>query len=50
VAVNAHLGNIAFKLGRKLYWDADAEEFPGDEEANALLTVDRREPWSLPRF
>jgi len=30
------LGVIAFKLRRKLAWDAQQEQFPGDPEANDL--------------
>ena len=40
-----HLGNIAFKLGRKLAWDAQQEQFPGDSEANKLLSKEYRRPW-----
>lgn len=43
-----HLGNIAYKLGRKLTWDAEKETFPNDPEANALLTREYRKGWELP--
>ena len=33
-----HLGNIAHRVGRKLTFDAATESFPGDAEANALLS------------
>jgi len=39
------LGVIAFKLRRKLAWDAQQERFPGDAEANQLLTKEYRKPW-----
>ena len=42
-----HLGNIAFKTGRKLKWDAAREEFPGDAEATKLLGREARKPWNL---
>ena len=32
-----HLGNISYKLGRKLEWDVDSETFKNDPEANAPL-------------
>jgi predicted dehydrogenase len=48
-AVTAHLGNIAFKTGRRLTWDDAAGTFPGDAEANALLQPTYRSPWSVPR-
>jgi hypothetical protein len=39
------LGVIAFKLRRKLAWDAQQEQFLGDAEANQLLTKEYRKPW-----
>jgi predicted dehydrogenase len=40
---------IAVKLGRKLRWDPQAEQFPGDAEANRLLASrPPRGPWKLP--
>ena len=41
------LGAISLKLGRKLTWDAPQEQFPGDAEANKLLTKEYRKPWSV---
>ncbi|HKW97622.1 MAG TPA: Gfo/Idh/MocA family oxidoreductase [Bryobacteraceae bacterium] len=43
----AHLGNIAFKTGKKLHWDADTEEFRDDGEASRLLARPARKPWDL---
>jgi predicted dehydrogenase len=43
-----HLANIAFRTGRQLRFDPDTETFPGDEEANRLLTRTYREPFVLP--
>jgi predicted dehydrogenase len=40
-----HVANIAFKLGRKLRWNRDDEQFPNDPEANKLLTKQYRKPW-----
>ncbi len=37
-----HLGNISMKLGRPLTWDPVTETFPGDAEANALLSREQR--------
>ncbi len=42
-----HLGNIAFRLGRKLNWDPVAERFIGDNEANRWLDRPYRAPWHL---
>ncbi len=49
VARTCHLGNVAFKTGRRLYWDADKSCFRGDEEANRYLSPLYRKPWVLPR-
>ena len=43
----AHLANIAFKLGRRLEWDAEAERFVGCDEANALLHYAYRPGYAL---
>ena len=43
-----HLANIAFRTGRKLTFDPAAETFPGDAEANSLLTRKYREPFVVP--
>jgi predicted dehydrogenase len=44
----AHLGNIAFKTGKRLMWDAAKEAFIGDEkEASTLLGRQARKPWDL---
>ncbi len=44
-----HLGNIAYRLGRKLVWDAEAETFKDDAEANALLAREPRKGFELPK-
>jgi predicted dehydrogenase len=41
-----HLGVIALRLGRKLAWDPEREEFPGDPEANQQLNREMRKPWT----
>lgn len=43
----AHLGNIAFKTGRRLTWDAAKEQFVNDAAANQLLSRKARKPWDL---
>ena len=43
-----HLGQIAIRLGRPLKWDPVQERFPGDDEANKMLSRARgRAPWTL---
>ena len=43
----AHLANIAYKLGRRLEWDADAERFTNCDEANKLLHYAYRDGYAL---
>lgn len=43
-----HLGNIALKTGKRLYWDAAKSKFTGDEDANSFLIPKYRAPWKLP--
>lgn len=43
-----HLVNICRQLGRRLQWDPRAETFPGDDEANRLLSRPRRKGYELP--
>ena len=45
-----HLGNIAYKVGRKLTWDAATESFPNDAEANAHLSREPRKGYELPKI
>ncbi len=42
-----HLGNIAYKIGRKLVWDARKEDIVNDAEASKLLGRKARKPWDL---
>ena len=41
------LGEIAMRLGRKLKWDPDTEQFVGDDQANRMLWRPMRSPWKL---
>jgi predicted dehydrogenase len=43
----ALLGNIAYKTGLKLRWDAAKEDFAGAPEASKLLARKARKPWDL---
>ncbi|MDB4711661.1 Gfo/Idh/MocA family oxidoreductase [Verrucomicrobiales bacterium] len=42
-----HLANLAIRLGRKLQYDPEKEQFVGDEEANRFVNVPMRSPWHL---
>jgi len=44
----AHLGNIAYRLGRTLDFDPQKEVFVGDKQANAMLTRKYRAPYVIP--
>jgi len=48
-AINAHMGNIAYKTGEKIYWEADKGQFTSSE-ANKLITADYQNGWSLPKL
>ncbi len=41
------LGDIAMRLGRKLKWDPEKEQFAEDGEANRMLSRPYRSPWRL---
>jgi len=43
----AHLGNVAFRSGRKIQWDAKKEQVIGDAAANAFVTREYRGPWKV---
>jgi predicted dehydrogenase len=44
-----HLGNIAWRSDRKLHFDAAAERFRDDSEADRMLGRAYRRPWLLPK-
>lgn len=44
----AHLGNIAYRLGRQLKFDPKTEKFVNDSEADSLLTREYRKPFVVP--
>jgi predicted dehydrogenase len=45
-ATACHLGNIVARLGRKITWDAKAEQIVGDDEAQAMTQRPYRAPWA----
>ncbi|MFW5972785.1 MAG: Gfo/Idh/MocA family protein [Bacteroidota bacterium] len=47
-AVVAHLGNVAFKVGRRVTWDNRARRFVNDPEADDIIRPDYRDPYTLP--
>jgi predicted dehydrogenase len=42
-----HLGNLGYRLGRKLKWGPAAEKFAGDEEAQRHTTREPRPKWKV---
>lgn len=42
-----HLGLAAIRLGRTLRFDPETETFPGDPEANKMLSRPMRSPWKI---
>ncbi|MBR5480668.1 MAG: Gfo/Idh/MocA family oxidoreductase [Bacteroidaceae bacterium] len=46
IAKFAHLGNIAYRTGKKLTWDGKSFH---DREADAYLCKEYRKPWKLPK-
>ena len=46
--IACHLGNIAFRLGRQVCWDAGSETIVNDTGAAAYVTRAYRAPWKLP--
>lgn len=42
-----HLTNLSIRLGRKLTWDPQAEQFVGDDEANTYLARKQRTPYEI---
>jgi len=45
----SHLGNIAYRTGHQLTWDAQTESIPNSKEADELLRRDYRSPYELPK-
>ncbi len=50
VAIFAHMGNIAYRTGDKLFWDEDKGMFLNNDKANKLIVPTYRKPWELPNY
>ena len=48
-AINAQMGNIAFKTGEKVYWDQEAGKFKNNPEANQYLMANYQNGWKVSR-
>jgi predicted dehydrogenase len=47
-AINAQMGNIAYKTGGKVMWDARKNKFIDNTEANKLITASYHNGWKMP--
>jgi predicted dehydrogenase len=48
--IACHLGNMAYRLGRRVKWDVENERVIGDDEARSYVTRAYRAPWKLPQI
>ena len=46
-ATVCHLGNIAVRMNAKLRWNPETEQFVDNDEANAYLHREMRQPWQI---
>jgi len=46
--IACHLGNLAYRLGRRVEWDVENERMTGDAEAQRYVSREYRAPWKLP--
>ena len=47
-AINAQMGNIAYKTGEKLFWDAEKNKFKNNDKANELIKATYHNGWEKP--
>ncbi len=47
-AINAQMGNIAYKTGEKVFWDPQAGDFKKNKEASKLIRARYNGDWKLP--
>ena len=50
IAKFAHLGNISWRTGKKVFWDEENQKFFNDTEADGFIKPDYRKPWELPKL
>lgn len=49
-AINAHMGNVAYRTGRKVYWDNATHTFKNDDGATAMIKAAYQNGWKLPKL
>ena len=47
VAINSHMGNVAYRVGEKIYYDESSEKFTS-KNANKLIIPDYKNGWKMP--
>ncbi len=47
-AINAHMGNVAYRTQSKVYWDAEKGQFKDNDQANAMINASYQNGWELP--
>ena len=47
-AINAQMGNIAYKSGDKIFWNADQNQFENNQKANELINANYHNNWKKP--
>ena len=48
-AINAQMGNIAYRTNSKIFWNAAYGNFTGNAEASKLITAQYHNGWELPK-
>ncbi len=49
-AINAQMGNIAYKTGTKVNWDQEKGSFIQNKDANKLMKAQYHNDWKLPKL
>lgn len=47
-AINANMGNIAYRVGEKLHYDKEKGQFKNNEKANEMLKAEYHNDWKKP--
>ena len=48
--INAHMGNVSYLTGDKVYWDKDKKLFINNDKANKLINPTYNNGWKLPKL
>jgi predicted dehydrogenase len=48
-AINAQMGNIAYRTGTKVFWDAAKGNFKNNAEANKMIQAQYHNGWEMPK-